>query len=174
MTKRDFFRIILKLFGLYALILTVFSYIPQHIGYVVIDFNIFVLLWILGVTIFVALIYIFLILKADWIIDLLKIDRGFDDEHIELGNFNNSAIIKFALILIGGFLIIDQVPNFLQYCFMAFKEQVSVKGVGSFDYFAFGKPIDYFNWVISGMNIILGYLLITNYKSLSNWLTRKG
>lgn len=63
MTKRDFFRTIIKLFGLYALILTVFTFIPQHISYVAFEFDFIVLFWIIGVTVFIVLIYIFLILK---------------------------------------------------------------------------------------------------------------
>ena len=174
MTKRDFFRTIIKLFGLYALILTVFTFIPQNISYVAFEFDFIVLLWIIGVAIFIVLIYIFLILKTDPIIDLLKIDKGFDDERIELGNFNNKALIKLALILIGAFLIISYTPEFLQYCYLAFKDQVSPKGLNSIELFTFGRTIDYFNWVISGMNILVGFLLLTNYKYLSKWLTRKG
>jgi len=149
MTKRDFFRIIIKLFGLYSLILAVFSYIPSNIGYVTFEFEPIILLWIFGATAFVILIYILLILKTDRIIDLLKIDKGFDDERIEFGNFNNEKIFKFALIVIGGFLIIDYLPNFLQYTYLAFKSQVSTKGLNYIEEFGFGKPTDYFNWTIA-------------------------
>ncbi|RBP27033.1 hypothetical protein DFR65_11211 [Oceanihabitans sediminis] len=173
MTKRDFFRIIIKLFGLYSLILTVFNYIPSNIGYVTYDFEPLTLLWILGATAIVVLIYIFLILKTDRIIDLLKIDKGFDDERIEIGNFNSDKILKFALIIIGGFLIIDFLPNFLHYTFLAFKSQVSPKGLNYLEEIGFGKPSDYFNWTVSTINIIIGIILLTNYDRISKWLIRK-
>jgi len=87
MTKRDFFRIIIKLFGLYALILTVFIYIPTNISYVTFQFEPIVLLWIFGAAALTALIYILLIRKTDLIIDFLKIDKGFDDDRIEFWKF---------------------------------------------------------------------------------------
>ena len=173
MTKRDFFRIIIKLFGLYSLILTVFTYIPSNIGYVTFEFELMTLLWIFGATALVALIYVFLILKTDRIIDILKIDKGFDDERIELGNFNSEKIFKLALIIIGGFLIVDYLPNFLQFTYLAFKSQVSPKGLNYMEEIAFGKPTDYFNWTIAGMNILLGIILLTNYDRISKWLLRK-
>ena len=173
MTKRDFFRIIIKLFGLYSLILTVFNYIPSNIGYVTFEFEPIVLLWIFGVTAFTVLIYVFLILKTDRIINLLKIDKGFDDERIEFGDFNSLSIFKFALIIIGGFLIVDYLPNFLQYTYLAFKSQVTAKGLNYLEEVAFGKPLDYFNWAITGINIVVGIVLLTNYDQIAKWLTRK-
>jgi hypothetical protein len=173
MTKRDFFRIIIKLFGLYSLILTVFNYIPSNIGYVTLEFEPITLLWIFGASAFVLLVYIFLILKTDKIIDLLKIDKGFDDERIEIGNFNSERIFKFALIIIGGFLIIDFLPNFLQYTYLAFKSQVSPKGLNYLEEIGFGKQSDYFNWTIATINIILGIILLTNYDKIAKWLMRK-
>lgn len=172
MTKRDFFRIIIKLFGLYSLILTVFNYIPSNISYVTFNFEP-MLLWGFGATALVILIYIFLVLKTDRIIDLLKIDKGFDDERIELGNFNSEKIFKLALIIIGGFLIVDYLPHFLQYTYLAFKNHASPNGLNPMEEIAFGKPTDYFNWTIAGMNILIGIILITNYDRISKWLIRK-
>lgn len=173
MTKRDFFRIILKLFGLYSFILTIFVYIPSNISYVMYEFEPMILLWILGLSALVFLIYVFLIKKTDQIIDLLKLDKGFDDDHIDLGSFNNEKIFKFALIIIGGFLIVDYIPNFLQYTYLSFKSQVSPRGLNFMEDMTFGSPVDYFNWVISIMNILLGIILLSNYDKIAKWLVRK-
>jgi hypothetical protein len=173
MSKKDFFRLIIKLFGLYALILTIFNFIPTNIGYVIADFEPVVLVWIVGVVVVIVLFYIFLIRKTDLIVDWLKLDKGFDDDRIELGNFNSKRIIQFALIIIGGFLLIDHLPYFLQYCYLAFKEQVSPGGMAMTYDLEFGKTIDYFDWAISAVNILVGYILVTNYRRVSNWLTRK-
>lgn len=172
MTKRDFFRIIIKLFGLYSLILTVFYYIPSNISYVTFQFEPIVLLWLFGASLLAILVYVFLILKTDLIIDLLKIDKGFDDEQIDFGSFNSQKIIQLALIIIGGFLIIDYLPDFLQYTYLAFKKEVSPSGLNQLEEFGFGKITDYFNWAISGMNLIIAYFLLTNYNRVTKWLTR--
>ena len=173
MTKRDFFRIIIKLFGLYALILTIFNYIPSNLNFVTYDFSFISIIWVLIATGLAVLIYVFLILKTDTLIDLLKLDKGFDDDKIELVNFSSQKIIQLALLLIGGFLIIDYFPNFLNYSYLAFKAQVSFKGLNYIDELNFGRPLDYFNWAIATINIIIGYLLLTNYYKLAKWLTRK-
>jgi hypothetical protein len=173
MTKRDFFRIIIRLFGLYSLILTVFNYIPTNLSYVAFQFEPIVLLWIFGASTLVVLIYILLIRKTDLIIDFLKIDKGFDDEQIVFGNFNDKKITQFVLILIGGFLIIDYLPEFLQYTYLAFKNKVSPSGLNQIEQFDFGKTIDYFNWIISVINIVVGYLILTNYNRIIKWLYRK-
>ncbi|CAH8283159.1 hypothetical protein EV196_102134 [Mariniflexile fucanivorans] len=173
MTKRDFFRIIIKLFGLYALILTIFTYIPTNISYVAYQFEPIVLLWIFGVAALTVLIYTLLIRKTDLIIDFLKIDKGFDDERIEFGNFNSQKIMQLALILIGGFLIIDYLPQFLQYTYLAFKKEVSPSGLNQLEEFSFGKTKDYLDWAISGINLIIGYILLTNYNRITNWINKK-
>ena len=173
MTKKDFFRIVIKLFGLYALILSIFTYIPFNLGYVTYQFQPIALLWIFGVLALIILIFVLLIRKTDLIINFLKIDKGFDDDRIELGNFNNQKIIKLALILIGGFLIIDYLPRFLQYTYLAFKKEVTVNGLNHLEEFNFGETKDYLDWGISVMNLIGGYVLLTNYDRIAKWITRK-
>jgi len=173
MTKRDFFKIIIKLFGLYSLILTVFSFIPSNISFIIIDFNLMSVFWILSLTVFVILIYTFLILKTDRLIDFLKIDKGFDDEQIIIGNFNNEQLIKFAIIILGGILIIDYLPNFLQYSFLAFRDKVTTSENSLNLFLEFGTPRDYFNWILAGINTIFGYILMTNFSGISKWLFRK-
>ena len=91
MTKRDFFRIIIKLFALYSIILTVFSWIPSNFIYTVYDFELVPILASIGFTILAVLIYYFLINKTDAIIDFIKIDKGFDDKTIEIGNLGSCS-----------------------------------------------------------------------------------
>ena len=64
-----------------------------------------------------------LLFKTDFIIDILKLDKGFDEEQINLGNLTNESIFKLALIIIGGFLIIDYTPTLLFDIVNAFKSK---------------------------------------------------
>lgn len=173
MTKRDFFRIIIKLFGLYSLILVVFNYKPTNIGYMFRDFQWVALVWILGLTTFVASIYIFLILKVDRIIDLLKIDKGFDDEQIILGDFTTKKLVQFAILLIGGFLIVDHLPSFLHNSYIAFKQQVTGGRLNYVEDMQYKTSYFYREWILEGLNILIGLLFLTNYQRMKNWLTRK-
>lgn len=170
MTKRDFFRIIIKLFALYSIILTVFNWIPSNFIYAAYEFELISFLAVLGFTFLAVLIYYILIKKTDKIIDILKIDKGFDDERIEFGNLSAANIVMLGIILIGGFLVIFNLVDFIQYSFLAFKSEVNKGGVSSIYNNNFGTIVDYFNWIFSGINIVIGYLLLTNNTRIGKWL----
>ena len=55
-------------------------------------------------------------------------------------------------------LILHNIPVFLNLSFFAFKH-VSIGIIN--------EPKDNFNLVVSGINIVLGYLLLTNYSFVS-------
>ena len=172
MTKRDFFRIIIKLFGLYSIILSLFYFIPSNLSYLNYGIEPSFLIYIFGSILITILIFVLLLRKTDLIIDMLKLDKGFDDDKINFGNLNSKKIFYLALILLGGYLIIYYLPEFLEYTFLAFQEEVSQKGLGSLEIISFGSTTDYFNWAISGLNLIIGYVLLTNYERITKWLNR--
>lgn len=172
MTKRDFFKIIIKLFALYFLLLVVFSFIPSNLRYIIFEFEPLIIISIVGSTIIMSLLFIFLLKKSDAVIDLLKLDKGFDTDHMELGNFNGFQIAKLALIFIGGLLFLDYVPEFLRYSFLAFKSEVSVDGADFLGGYRYEDQMDYFQWAVSGMNLILSYLILTNYSRIAKWMAK--
>ena len=83
MSKRDFFRVIIKLFGLYWIISSLLSVIPGNISYALSNLGYLGYLWAFGTTAIIILLFILLIRKTDSVIDLLKLDKGFDDETIQ-------------------------------------------------------------------------------------------
>lgn len=166
MTKRDFFRILIKIFGLYSLILSIFTLIPQNISNVLFQFDIMMLLVILASTIISVGMFLVLLFKSDFIIDKLKLDKGFDDDKIIVGNLTNESILKLALIIIGVFLIIDYLPAVLFDLINAFKTKSTFTSIE-------GNNVNYFDIVIGLVNILLGYLFITNYKIISQFLDKK-
>jgi hypothetical protein len=169
MTKRDFFRLIIKLFGLYSLIFSVFTILPRSISMMYGSVLSGILLITISITIIVA-IYYFLIIKCDKVIDILKLDRGFDDDRIEFEKFNSKNIIKLAAIILGGFLLIKNIPLFLIGTFQAFKFHMS----NSIDnqFITFTKQ-DSLNLTVGFINIIIGYFLLTNYRWISKLLYQK-
>ncbi|MCO6163608.1 hypothetical protein [Flavobacterium sp. NRK F7] len=167
MTKRDFFRLLIKIFGLYSLIITLFTFIPQNISNVFIyrDES-WIQLVIVGSVILLLVLFYILLFKADYIIDKLELDKGFDTDTIVLGNFSNEQILKLAIILIGGFLLIDYFPNFLFEIIAIFKMKVSNHGI-------MGNEVNYFSFSTAIINLVLGLILITNYKRISLFLDKK-
>jgi hypothetical protein len=73
------------------------------------------MLLFLGLILISVGIFILLIKKVDNIIDWLKLDKGFDQAQIQIGNFNESKIVSIAIFLIGGMMIVDYLPSFLHY-----------------------------------------------------------
>ncbi len=169
MTKRDFFRIVIKLFGLYSLIASIFQLLPTFYAYASHGFDQWTIMLVVAFTALIVFIYVFLIKKVDVVIDWL--DKGFDDEKIEIGNFNSVKIVSFATILIGGFLIVNYFPTFLYQCYLAFKSNLHTGSLDpSVDLFNYGPQ--YFDFVLSILNMVIGYLLLTNYRGLAFWLTQ--
>jgi hypothetical protein len=167
MTKRDFFRILIKIFGLYSAVITIFTYIPQNISSLymmqddVLISSLIVLILLLTISFF-----IFILLKADLIIDKLKLDKGFDDDLIVLGNLTNQQIFKVSIIVIGGFLIVDYTPSFLFDIVNAFKNKATLTTIE-------GYNVNYFALSIGFLNLLIGFFFITNYKRIASFLDKK-
>lgn len=170
MTKRDFFRIVIRLFALYLLLLTVFNFIPTNVSYLTYDFTFYPILIILVSAVLMILLFILLLRKSDTVIDVLKLDKAFDDERIEFGNLRSLEIVKIALIFIGGFMILDHLPEFLHYCYLGFKKDISSTGLSPFEAPGLSEYWDYFRWFVSGVNLLVGYLIISNLGKLSEFL----
>lgn len=154
MRKRDFFIIIIKLFGLFSAIATVFSALPGNLYFAFNDFDLWAIIWIIIVVSFVFGVFILLIFNSGKLVDLLRLDKGFDSDKLDFGNLNAEEIVKVGVFIIGGLLIIDNIPTFLIQTYYAFKE----RAIGNL--FVQGNK---FYWVMSGINILLGYLLVTNF-----------
>ena len=172
MTKKDFFRIVIKLFGLYALTLMIFGIIPNNIAYISYELDLISFLWLLMLFLIPVSIYVFLLMKTDRIIKALGLQKGFDDDEIRISDFNSRKIAMFAIILIGGILIVQHLPDFLYYSYLAFKKEVSAEGLHQFEAQWMDQPLDYYWWAISFLNLLFGYLFFTNYHKIARWLTR--
>ncbi|HYG20788.1 MAG TPA: hypothetical protein VD816_17745 [Ohtaekwangia sp.] len=169
MTKRDFFRIILKIFGLYFFIHTIFTALPNNLIFSINylsgnDASVYLLLWILLSVIVTGGLFILLIFQADKIIALLKLDTGYDQADIRVENFNDENIIKLGSVLIGGLLITDNVPVFLSHLHTYILEQNEEMYMGT---------NNNFGWITSVVNIFMGYLLLSNYQWIGKILKSK-
>jgi len=167
MTKKDFFRVIIKLFGLYWLINTIFSL--SQVFYFATNWDSGATgLLFSGFTLFFAVfVFVLLILGADKIISWLKLDKGFDDDKFEIYQFNVELILILAMVLIGGMLILDNIPVFINQAYMAIKLHASPSG----DIMALNGYSTY-HLAVSFTKVVLGYLLITNYNVVRKLLLK--
>ena len=170
MIKRDFFRLLIKAFGLYSLVTTLFGILPSYISYIPGELNLFLVLIPIVISVLIIGLFILLLFKTDAIINLLKLDKGFDEDRIELKNFNEQNLIKVCVIIIAAFLMVDNIPEFLIQCYKAFEKNIP-KTISTNFYSTI--EVNYYLLVSSGISILIGYLMISNYKNLAGFLLKR-
>lgn len=160
MTKKDFFIIIIRLFGLYALINVLFDILPINFIYLwEIKSYLIIILSILSILIPIGF-FLLLINRTDQIVKILNLDKGFDSDGINLENIDAHTILKIALIIIGGLLLIENLPILIKNVASGF--EIRINGGDAI------KHIKY-NWIVAFIKLILGYLFIFH----SNWVAKK-
>lgn len=116
-----------------------------------------------------TLIIAVLIFRADEIINLLKLDKGFDADRIAFGTITVDNLFKIAVIVIGLFIIITNLPIFLHHTFLAFKDMITNKGIdGTLEVHTYDK-VDYSQIIITAISLVIGFLMLTNYTNLTKW-----
>jgi hypothetical protein len=167
MTKKDFFILIIKLFGLYSIITALFTYIPQSISfgfYTYDDIDFYPVFYITVMLALVVALFVLLIFKSPYIVRIFKLEEGFDNDNLELGNLSAKEIIKIATLIIGGFLIINNLPIFIQSTLSAFYQELQ---------FQTTESVNKWNWFLPGANVLIGYLLITNVAFVAQLINGK-
>lgn len=168
MTKRDFFRVVVKLFGLYSAVTAVFYILPSNVSFLISgDLNLKMITWLLTSTVVSIFLFVFLIFKADAVVNLLKLDHGFDNDQILFGQLSAKNLIAFSCILIGGVMILDNITQFVSAALNAFADKVS-STAPDFSGDNIWRRF-YFDWFSAGINVLFGYLLIRN----NGWIAEK-
>lgn len=156
MTINTFWKIILKSIGLW-LLLNCFYILPQFFSTLTfiekkLDWSNLLIIWvgnIILLLIFILIIRVFLF-KTSWLITVLKLDKQFIEERIEL-NIGQSQVLSIIVILIGGFVFIESLPFFIQHILRFSQQKIAFKDYSD-------TP-----WIIySFIKTIIGYLTLTN------------
>lgn len=168
MTKRDFFTVLVRVFGLYIFVNTLFATItfgPQV--YYIMDQpgkNIGGIAFFVGsLTLSIAL-FLTLVQGARGIVVRLNLDQHFDDDRIVFGNLMPRDIIKVASFVLGGLIIVNDVPWLLKNLYQAF--------YGELQGYTYHSEIKY-DWAVNIIKIVFGFLLVTNYDWVAKRLTIK-
>ena len=169
MTPRILFNIILKILGLFF-IKDFLASIPQLLSVILFltkSDTVTEAVWTLVTTLLILLAYglvsYYLVFKTDLIIDKLKLDKGFDQETIPL-NIHRSTILSISIIVIGGLLVADEIPNFCRQLFSYFQEKRMTYGQ---------THPDVAYSVVSGVKIIIGILLMAEQRKIVNLIERQ-
>jgi hypothetical protein len=169
MTPRSLFNIILKVLGLFFL-QDFLAAMPQL-------FSVFLFLskadtlteavWTLAASLLTLLAYgitsYYLIFKSGFLIDKLKLDKGFDQEVIPL-NMHRSAILSISIIVIGGLMVANEIPNLCRQLFSYYQEKRLTFGMTH-------SNISYS--IFSAVKLLIGILLIVNQQQIVHFIEWK-
>lgn len=167
MSIRTFWVILIKILGL-LLISGALTVIPQwftSIFYTYQSGDVYNMAILASLLLIILFVYFFIfkicMYKTSCIIDKLKLDKGFDNETLEL-NSSENKIISIAVIVIGGLMFVENIPVLLREMFVFFQDKNLFK-----DYPKAG-------WIIFDFcKVILGYLLMTNSFRITNFIRSK-
>ena len=119
------------------------------------------------VTLIAIAFYVFIIYQllfnTNRIIDKLKLEQGFNQQEFSF-NISTSLILTISLIVIGGVILTNEIPNFCRNIFSYFQEKNFTHGMT--------KP-NYSYIVVSGVKIIIGLLIIGERKRIVDFVEKR-
>lgn len=175
MTPRNLFNIILKIFGLFFLREIVFiipqlvssiSYFTESDPLVKTQSNnegLLTLILTLVIIGFYGFIIYLLLFKTNNIVDKLKLDKGFDKEEFSF-NLSRSLVLTIAVIVIGGVILTNEIPNLCRNIFAYFQEKSLTHGM---------TKLNYSYIIISAVKIIIGFLIIGERKRIVEFAEKR-
>lgn len=169
MSYRDVFRVAIRLFGLASILYSLFTFIPQLYYYIKTEDGLITAGFALA-SIALFIFYYFLILKSDSIIDALRLDKGYEKEELPLSSFSNKGLLALGIILIGCYTCIRALPDLLIESFVWFSQRVREDGSGILSFLEAKRE----TYVAENfVQVLIGYLLMTNFDRVANWLSPK-
>lgn len=174
MTKRDLFRIVLKLGGLYFIITTFFNTLPGMVLFIndTAAQPLNLLLFIIIIILF-ALFFAMLIFKPDILINILKLDKNFDDDFVIMKQPSSSNILQIGIIILGVFVIIKQLPLLITNLLFSFKLFIIDSGNDLTNQWQYTALTDYVKWGTQITALLLAFLMITNSKTITRYIIKK-
>ena len=174
MTPKNLFNIILKIFGLFFL-REIVLVIPQLASSIVMttsnsslqygDSNtgLLTLFITLLIVAFYAMIVYLLLFKTNSILDKLQLDKGFNQEEFSF-NISSSHILTIALIVIGGVILVNQIPNLCSNLFAYFQQRILTQGM---------TKLNYSYIIVAAVKVIGGCLIIGERKRIVEFAEKK-
>jgi len=163
MTPRSLFIIILKVIGIALIrniLMTVADIIPAVTDINKEEFeefgilNLVILLLEFAVNLLLTYILLF---KTNWVVNKLKLDQNFQQETFNL-NFKSSTILRIAVIVLGGLMIVESIPALTQE--IIYFIEMKKSGVPN--------AKDY-NVILQAVKLFIGIILLVCQKSIVNF-----
>jgi len=169
MTPRQFFNIVLKIFGLFFL-REILNSIPQLISAILMLFRpedftegLFIFLGGLFILAFYIALTYQLIFKTLFLVDKLKLDKDFNDQIFDF-KIPLQEVLTISIIVIAGVILVNQIPYLVKEIF----EIVQTRKL------SFGSTkTDYSYIIISTVKIVIAALLIGERQRIVEFITSR-
>ncbi len=151
MSIKSFWLLVLKLIGLYLClgffetIMFVFSQLINSSQYDFLLIGVY-----LGAFIFYFTIVYCLLFKTSKLIQWFQLEKDFDTNTVNLG-LSTTAIIRIAVIVLGGLMFIDNLSTLISQLLTFFQQELLFKNYSN------AQPL-----IFSFIKTVVGYLLFTN------------
>lgn len=159
MTNKDFFRVLIRIIGLFVFFQIALSFLPSQLQMILMDIGsdqkLSAFLYFALILGFCLLVLIFLLRKPDFIINFLGLDKGYDKEESTITDFNAPNILLLGLILVGGFMVVDNASKVLFYGYEVLKTDSSYSQLYS------KRSTAVFSLILASLNVIVGLVLVT-------------
>lgn len=172
MSKRDFFRIVIRLIGTLSLISALFQTLPnlvaQEINYQNIGSELgFAVIAIMVLLLLLTIMfYRLLFLYTDKIIDWLRLDKGYDSDHIVLGeNGGITTLLRIALVVFGLYVLVNNIFPLLYNIYYSFRSRIDL-GIDS----QFESSVAGYDWFYYIGNFMIAIILINYNEVIANWI----
>lgn len=171
MSKRDLFKIILKLYGI-TLVLSLFYFISVLFSnFQLISDGNFDWFYLTAAIVNLGLLYI-LVFEPGRIVSIFKLDQGFDDDRVDNLNLDSYILTKVVLIGMATYLIVFNLADCISQIVYAFKDSVNPNQLDSLFNSMSPTSANYNLLFNSSLQIAIGFLLLTNHVRLSRWLEK--
>jgi hypothetical protein len=132
MTVKDLFRLIFKSIGVACFFYAIINLL-SFIGPMLYTEEIrFFFMYLAGSLLVLLLVYLVFFIFIDKLITLLKLDKGFDNQMVHLGNVSSSKVFEIVLFTLGMINIINVLPDFIHWLFKKFQKDVSTQSTDIF------------------------------------------
>ena len=177
LTPRSFFNIVLKIFGLFFL-REIINEIPATISIFVryystteAEGSLSLLIISLLILCFYTFLTLQLLFRTNKIIEYLKLDKGFFEHEFTFEQntqtkiaLTPSEVLLIALTIIGGYILVDEIPDFCKHAYMFLDQRKS---------FYLGTAPSIANLLSSGSKILLALLILGERNKISGFILNK-
>ena len=167
MEINTFWKIVLKSIGLWLLVNCIYV-IPQFIasfsftaGVANVEGLVLVIAGNLIVMILLLLIIRIFLFKTDWLINLLKLEKSFNQQKIDI-SISTSTVLSIVVIITSAIIFLQSLPVLVQELFQFFKQEKLLK--------------DYLDtpWIVYHfIRTLVSYLAMTNSGTIVKWINNK-